>query len=52
MIDLTVACDNMTSKLTNRTEDFKPILNLFHFIQLNIPKNINSEGLDSNVKYL
>lgn len=37
MVDLTVVYDNMTSKLTNKTEDFKPIHNLFDFIQLNIP---------------
>jgi len=36
MVYLTVACDNITSKLTNRTEDFKPIHDLFDFIQLNI----------------
>jgi len=44
MVDLTMACDNMTSKLTNRTEDFKPIHDLFDFIQFNISKNINTEG--------
>lgn len=40
-----MTCDKMTSKLTNGTEeDFKPIHDLFDFIQFIIPKNINSEG--------